>query len=127
MVNKAILQGRLCADPELRHTQSGTAVCSFRVAWSEKYKERENKLFLACSAWGATGETVNNYFRKGQEILVDGRLETRDWNDKEGNKRSSIEMTADKVHFCGPKQTESNYSGPESAFSELDDDGDLPF
>lgn len=69
MVNHLILQGRLTADPELRTTQSGTSVCSFRVAWSEKYKDTETKLFLGCTAWRGTGELVSKYFSKGKEIL----------------------------------------------------------
>lgn len=137
MVNHAVLQGRLCADPELRTTQSGVSVCSFRVAWSEKYKETETKLFLSCTAWRGTGEMVSKYFRKGQEIVVEGKLSTRDWEDRDGNKRSSVEMTVERVHFCGPKQSEGcNAPLPASApvnvsaenLTELnDDDGELPF
>jgi single-strand DNA-binding protein len=137
-VKQNLLQGRLCADPELRTTQSGVAVASFRVAWSEKYKETETKLFLPCTAWRGTGEFVSKYFRKGQEIIVEGPLSTREYTDKEGNKRTVTELTVDKAHFCGPKQeggTSNTYQpagapvnvqGPE--FTELDDDdGELPF
>jgi single-strand DNA-binding protein len=136
MINKTVLQGRLCAEPELRTTQSGVSVCSFRVAWSEKYKETETKLFLNCTAWRGTGEMISKYFRKGQEIVIEGTLSTRDWEDKEGNKRSTIELTVDKAHFCGPKQdgdTSNTYS-PDGApnalhndFGEVEDDGELPF
>lgn len=140
MINRMTLQGRLCADPELRYTQSQIPVCSFRVAWSEKYKETETKLFLSCTAWRGMGEMVSKYFRKGQEIAVEGKLSTRDWTDRDGQKRQSIEMTVDRVHFCGPKQ-DSGYSGGGYApagppvdvpgpgeFSELEDpDGGLPF
>ena len=129
MVNHAIIQGRLCADPELRQTQSGTSVCSFRVAWSEKYKETETKLFLNCTAWRGTGEMVSKYFVKGKEIAVEGKLSTRDWEDKDGNKRSSIELTVDRVHFCGSKGDSSGVPVSASAddFKEIEDDGDLPF
>lgn len=137
MVNHAVLQGRLCADPELRTTQSGVSVCSFRVAWSEKYKETETKLFLSCTAWRGTGEMVSKYFHKGQEIAVEGKLSTREWEDQNGNKRSSVEMAVERVHFCGPKQSDGcNVTLPASApvnvsaegFTELnDDDGKLPF
>lgn len=140
MVNHAVLQGRLCADPELRTTQSGVSVCSFRVAWSEKYKETETKLFLSCTAWRGTGEMVSKYFHKGQEIAVEGKLSTRDWEDRDGNKRSSVEMTVERVHFCGPKSDGSvegcnSYRAAgapvnvdASDFTELnDDDGELPF
>ena len=134
MLNHVVIQGRLCADPELRTTQSGTAVCSFRVAWSEKIKENESKLFLNCTAWRSTGEMVSKYFSKGKEIIAEGKLSTRDWTDKDGNKRSSNELTVDHVHFCGPKQdggTSNAYTAapaPQSDFVELqDDDGTLPF
>lgn len=133
MVNHVIVQGRLVVDPEMRQTQSGTNVCSFRVAWSEKYKETETKLFLPCTAWRGTGEMISKYFSKGKEIVVEGRLSTREW-EKDGEKRSMIELTVDRAHFCGPKggDTSAAYQTPASAgtngFSELtDDDGDLPF
>jgi len=135
MLNKTILQGRLVRDVELRTTGTGNSVASFTVAWSEKYKETETKCFLPCTAWRTTGEFVQKYFTKGQEILVEGTLSTREWEDKEGNKRSTIELTVDKAHFCGSKSSGgggfSEPTGGEqggSAFSELDNgDGDLPF
>lgn len=126
MVNRMVLQGRLCADPEMRTTQSGTLVCSFRVAWSEKYKERETKLFLECTAWGSAGEMISKNFSKGKEIVVEGKLSTRDWEDKQGNKRQSVELTVERVHFCGPKDGSAPVSAP-AAFVEVDDDGQLPF
>ena len=134
MLNHFSLQGRLCADPELRTTQSGTSVCSFRVAWSEKYKETETKLFLNCTAWRGTGEMVSKYFSKGKEIVVEGKLSTRDWTDRDGNKRTSDELTVDRVHFCGPKDgngaPSNNAPAPSdghSDFAEAEDDGKLPF
>lgn len=138
MVNRTILQGRLAADPELRSTQSGVAVASFRVCWSEKYKETETKLFLNCTAWRGTGELVSKYFHKGQEIVVEGQLQTREWVDKEGGKHSTVELTVDKAHFCGPKRDSGGsggYSEPDPApysggggFAPLDEsDGELPF
>jgi single-strand DNA-binding protein len=138
MINRSILQGRLCADPELRTTQSGISVCSFRVAWSEKYKENETKLFLNCTAWRGLGEMVSKYFTKGQEIAVEGKLSTRDWEDRDGNKRSQVEMTVDNVSFCGPKKDSSggsSYQPPkddgyripdEQDFEPLDDE-QMPF
>jgi single-strand DNA-binding protein len=137
MINRSILQGRLCADPELRTTQSGISVCSFRVAWSEKYKENETKLFLNCTAWRGLGEMVSKYFTKGQEIAVEGKLSTRDWEDRDGNKRSQVEMTVDNVSFCGSKRDnagggyqppkDDGYSMPgEQDFEPLDDES-MPF
>lgn len=123
-----ILQGRLTADPELRHTQNGTAVASFRVAWSRKYKqETENKLFLPCVAWRGTGEMVARYFVKGQEIAVEGQLNTRSYTDRDGKDRQTTELIVDQVHFCGPKRDggEGTYTAPE--FNDIQDDGELPF
>lgn len=131
MVNRTILQGRLCADPELRRTNNGTAVCSFRVAWSETVKDRETKLFLNCVAWQGTAEMICKYFRKGKELAVEGRLSTREYDDRDGNRRSVTEMTVDRVHFCG--KNEDGHGMPprtdgKSQFVEMDeDDSDLPF
>lgn len=131
MINRTILQGRLCADPEMRRTQNGTAVCSFRVAWSETVKDRETKLFLNCVAWQGTAEMICKYFRKGKELAVEGRLSTREYDDRDGNRRSVTEMTVDRVHFCG--KNEDGHGMPprtdgQSQLMELDeDDSDLPF
>lgn len=129
MLNKTVLQGRLVRDVESRTTQSGVSVASFTVAWSEKYKETEIKCFLQCSAWRNTGEFVQKYFSKGQEILVEGQLSTREWTDKEGGKRSTIELTVDKAHFCGPKQSNEGGNAGAAGFVEMEepDDGELPF
>ena len=131
MVNRTILQGRLCADPERRATQNGTTVCSFRVAWSETVKDRETKLFLNCVAWQGTAEMICKYFRKGKELAVEGRLSTREYDDRDGNRRSVTEMTVDRVHFCG-KNEDAQGTFPrtdvKSQLVELDeDDSDLPF
>ena len=131
MVNRMILQGRLCADPEMRRTQSGTAVCSFRVAWSETVKDRETKLFLNCVAWQGTAEMICKYFRKGKELAVEGRLSTREYDDRDGNRRSVTEMTVDRVHFCGKNEDAQEVpprTDGKSQFVEMDeDDSDLPF
>lgn len=137
MLNKTMVQGRLVADPEMRTTPSGVAVCSFRVAWSETYKEHEKKLFLACTAWRGLGEMIGKYFHKGKEIIVEGALETEEYTDKEGNKRSAVKLTVDKAHFCGPKDGSSSGGGYKSAGSgvnvsanewgEVEDEEDLPF
>lgn len=131
MVNRMILQGRLCADPEMRRTQNGTAVCSFRVAWSETVKDRETKLFLNCVAWQGTAEMICKYFRKGKELAVEGRLSTREYDDRDGNRRSVTEMTVDRVHFCGKNEDAQGVpprTDGKSQFVEMDeDDSDLPF
>ena len=133
MLNKTIVQGRLTRDPELRTTPSGVSVTSFTVAWSEKYKETETKLFLDCTAWRQTGEFIQKYFQKGQEIVVEGKLSTRKYTDKDGLERSVTELTVDQAHFCGPKQasgdTSNTYQAPADSgdFAEIADDGELPF
>lgn len=132
MINHLILQGRLTRDPDLRQTTGGVSVCSFTVAWSEKYKDRETKLFMPCTAWRATGEMISRNFSKGREIIVEGGLSTREWTDNEGGKRSVIELAVDRVHFCGPKPVEGS-NVPETPspqnqdFMDLNEDGELPF
>ena len=125
MLNKAVIQGRLTKDPELRTTQSGTSVASFTGAWSEEYNGQESKLFLNCVAWKSTAEMLAKFFSKGKEIVVEGRLGSRSWEDRDGNKREVIELTADRIHFCGPK--EKPVEAPKG-FDEVEEyDGDLPF
>ena len=136
MLNRTMVQGRLVADPEMRTTQNGVAVCSFHVAWSETYKEHEKKLFLSCTAWRGLGEMIGKYFHKGKEIVVEGALETEEYTDKEGNKRSAVKLTVDKAHFCGPKDGSSS-GGYKSAgggvnvsaneWGEVEDEEELPF
>lgn len=123
----------MARDPELKRTQNDIPVTSFSVVWSEEYKDHSNILFLPCTAWRGTGEFVSKYFTKGQEIIVSGKLQTRKWQDKEGNNRSTIELIVDEAHFCGPKQSGNSEHVPAGApvdvkFEELDDsDGELPF
>ena len=132
MLNKMTLQGRMVRDAELRQTQSGTKVAIFTVAWSEKYKDYERKLFLDCVAWGQLGEFVCLRFSKGQELIVEGYLSSRIWQDKEGKNRATTELIVDKVHFCGPKAETSaapeltEFAGIEG-FQVMDDESDLPF
>lgn len=132
MVNRTILQGRLVNSPEMRRTNNGTAVCSFRVAWSETVKDRETKLFLNCVAWQGTAEMICKYFRKGKELAVEGRLSTREYDDRDGNRRSVTEMTVDRVHFCGKNEDAQGMpprTDGKSQFVEMDEDdmSDLPF
>lgn len=132
MINHMTLQGRLTRDPELKTTNSGVSVCSVTVAWSEKHGENENKLFMPVTAWRGTAEMLAKYFAKGREIIVEGRVQQREWTDNDGNKRQVIEMQADRVHFCGPKQVaeKPRYEKVDAQqnFEELEDNsGDLPF
>ena len=129
MINRMTLHGRLTRDPENRQTQSGTDVASFTIAWSEKYKDTEKKLFLPCVAWGSQALFVCRYFAKGSEIIVEGNLTSRKWQDKDGNNRETIELTAERIHFAGSK-TDNNEADDAPApmgFSVDADDEDLPF
>ena len=133
MLNKIILMGRLTRDPELRRTQSGTAVASFTLAVDRDYKpqdgERETD-FIDIVAWRGTGEFVSKYFTKGRMAVVEGRLQVRDWTDKDGNKRRSTEVVADNVYFGDSKRHESGTPAePSGELQELPDEekGELPF
>jgi len=101
-LNKVFLAGRLTRDPELRYLPSGTAVCKMGLAVSRFYKtrdgeKREETLFINITAWGKTGEFCNEYLRKGRPILVEGQLRSNDYVDKEGNKRTGFEISADRI------------------------------
>ena len=108
MLNKIILMGRLTRDPELRRTGSGTAVASFTLAVDRDFGKNENGEretdFIDCVAWRQTGEFVSKYFTKGRMAVVSGRLQIRNWNDKDGNKRRSAEVVADNVYFGDSKR-----------------------
>lgn len=131
MINEMILQGRLTADPESRTTQSGVSLCAFTVAWSEKYNDTETELFLDCTAWRKTAEMISRNFTKGKQIVVQGKLHTEKFEDKNGNKRSAIKMTVDRVHFCGDKDKKDskNIDCPVDDAQPVDipGDDDLPF
>ena len=108
MLNHITIMGRLVRDPELRRTGSGVAVASFRVAVDRDYAPKdggERKAdFIDCVAWRQTGEFISKYFTKGRMIVVDGRLEMRDWTDKEGNKRTSAEINVANAYFGDSKR-----------------------
>ena len=135
-VNKTIVQGRLTRDPELRATQNGVPVVAFTLAWSEKYKDRERKLFLPVVAWDHQAAFVSNYFSKGQECICEGKLTTRQWQDRDGSNRETIELVADNIHFCGPRQNQpAQYqqpayqqpAAPQQDFTPMDSEDDVPF
>ena len=157
MLNHITVMGRLTRDPEMRTTQSGVSVVSFTVACDRDFGGRDGGErrtdFIDCVAWRSTGEFVSKYFHKGSMIVVSGRLQSRKWQDREGNNRTSWEINADNVYF-GESRRDSDsgrdsYSGnsysssyshnsydagkssapaPSNTFVELDDgDGELPF
>lgn len=134
MLNKIVIQGRLTKDPELRRTQSGTAVASATVAVDRDFKNQDGSRdtdFIPIVAWKGTGEMLAKYFSKGRMIVVEGRLQLRDWTDKEGNKRRTAEIVADSVYFGDSKRDGGDNPGyapaPSGDFAEVADDGDLPF
>ena len=102
--------GRLTADPELRTTTSGLSVTSFTVAVDRNYKSGDERQtdFINCVAWRATADFVTRYFRKGQMIAVQGSLQVRNYEDKNGNKRTAYDVVADNVSFCGSKSESGN-------------------
>ena len=151
MLNKIFLMGRLTRDPELRRTQSGTAVTSFSLAVDRDFKsqngERETD-FIDVVAWRATAEFVSKYFTKGRMAVVEGRLQLRDYTDRDGNKRRAAEVIADNVYFGDSKRDSADnggyapapaygapvgrgYAAPAGGHSEFaeigEEDGDLPF
>lgn len=134
MLNEIIIMGRLTRDPELRYTTSGTPVASFTLAVDRDFKDKDGERgtdFIDCVAWRQTGEFVSKYFAKGRMAVVRGRLQGRDWTDKEGHKRRAFEVVAENVYFGDSKKENAGtpvdvYPGPVE-LKELDDDGDLPF
>lgn len=158
MLNHITIMGRLTRDPELRYTQSQTPVASFTLAVDRDYGSRDGGEkqtdFIDCVAWRQTAEFVSKYFQKGSMAVVSGRLQIRDWTDREGGKRRSAEVVVDNVYFGESRRRDSgdsgnyggnygssyssgenrSYSAPASSapsaspFAELDDgDGELPF
>ena len=158
MLNHITIMGRLTRDPELRYTQSQTPVASFSLAVDRDYGSRDGGEkqtdFIDCVAWRQTAEFVSKYFQKGSMAVVSGRLQIRDWTDREGGKRRSAEVVVDNIYFGESRRRDSGDSGSyggnygssnsggesrsynagnssahsASPFSELDDgDGELPF
>lgn len=113
MVNSVVIMGRLCAAPELKKTQSGISVCSVCVAVDRPRRQDAEAQtdFLDIVAWRQTAEFLARYFGKGQQIAVEGKLQSRTWADNEGHRRKTVEIVADQLHFCGPKQDSAGRAG----------------
>ena len=127
MLNHITIMGRLVWDPELRRTGNGTAVASFSLAVDRDYTSEGGQRecdFIDCVAWRSTGEFVSKYFTKGRMAVVEGRLQVRQWTDKDGNKRRSAEVVAEHVYFGDSKKEQA--TGNDFAPIEADD-GQLPF
>ena len=158
MLNVVAIMGRLVADPELRTTQSGTNVCSFRIACDRNFArqgEQRQADFIDIVAWRQQAEFVSKYFQKGSLIAIEGSLQTRQYQDKNGNNRTAIEIVANNVNFAAPKSAnaapmgDAGYGAPTAApaprpaaqaaptpsysagsnddFALIEDEGDLPF
>lgn len=156
MLNVVAIMGRLVADPELKTTQSGNAVCSFRIACDRSYAkqgEQRQADFIDVTAWRHTAEFICRYFSKGSLIAIEGNLQTRQYQDKQGNNRTKTEILANNVSFAGSKASGSSSErssgsnapfpqnensqqnalqagyaqGQEDDFSVISDDEDLPF
>ena len=130
MINNVVIMGRLTKDPELKTTQSGLSVVSFTVAVDRNcQKDGERRAdFLNVVAWRQTAEFVEKYFAKGSMIAIQGSIQTRKYEDKSGNKRTSVEIVADNVSFCGSKtgSGKPNLNVSNDDFEEIGND-DLPF
>ena len=143
MLNKCFLQGRMTADPELRHTQNGVAVATFRLAVTRDFKEKDGERkadFISVVCWRGTAEFVSRFFQKGSLAVVEGRLQVRDYTDRDGNKRFVTEVIADNVYFSESRKrddteqtyqaggdTEQTYPASGEQFGEISDSEDLPF
>ena len=115
MLNHIVIMGRLARDPELRHTQSGTPVTTFRLAVDRDFKDKNTGEratdWIDVVAWRYTGEFVSRNFTKGSLAVVEGRLQVREWTDKEGNRRTTAEVVADNVYFGGSPRRDGDAGG----------------
>ena len=145
-MNRAILIGRLGGDPEVRYTADGTAVCKFSLATSRRYtgkdgQKQEKTEWHRVILWGKTAESLSEYLTKGKQIYVEGRLQTREWNDKDGNKRYTTEIRGDRLVLLGggggrgggyqrgggePAEATSDSGGAQTPAPDLTED-DIPF
>ena len=146
MLNKSIIMGRMTRDPELRSTQGGTPVTSFTLAVDRDFKDKQSGEkgvdFIDCVAWKQTAEFVSKFFSKGRMAVAEGRLQIREWKDKDGNNRRTAEIVAENVYFGDSKRDGESGNAPSygahqystpagnhTGFHEVndEDDGDLPF
>lgn len=135
-LNHIVIMGRLTRDPELRYTKDNTAVTSFTLAVDRDFKGKggdKETDFIDCVAWRNTAEFACKYFSKGRMVVVEGRLQLRDWTDRDGNKHRAAEVLASSVYFADSRrQDATSYEAPipgaqNGGFTELEEDGDSPF
>ena len=138
-INRVVLVGNLTRDPELRHTPSGTAVCNLRLAVNTRRKDETGQWvdkpnYFDITVWGNQGERCAQYLAKGRPVAVDGRLEWREWETPEGNKRQAVDIVADTVQFLGSRgegggggYIPSEVATPAGDFPSSPTDDDIPF
>lgn len=136
MLNIAAVQGRICADPELRHTPNDIAVASFTIANDQGSGDNKKTSFIDVIAWRKTAEMVCQWFEKGSPIIVQGYIQTRSYTDRDGNKRKAFEIVANSVHFAESKRNDNPYQSnsaqpsyaesDDGGFEEIPSDNDLP-
>ena len=131
MINNVVIMGRFVSTPELKYTSSQTEVTSFTLAVERSYTcqgEQRQTDFINCVAWRNTAEFISKYFRKGDMVAVMGSIQTRNYEDKNGNKRTVVEVLVDRASFCGSKAETGNNNQPQyNDFEEISGDDDLPF
>lgn len=135
MYNKAILIGRMVADPELKTTPNGVSVTSFRIAVDRAFGKERKADFFSITCWRQQAEFVCRYFSKGKPIGIEGAIQNREYTDKDGNKRTATEIVADRVFFVGSKETQAGAEDGAQGVSDGSGDGfqtddfgsDLPF
>ena len=120
MLNHVDMMGRLVADPTMKMTKNNVSVASFRIACDRDIGEKKTD-FFNCTAWRQTGEFIGKNFRKGQMIVISGRIQNNDWEDKDGNKRTTEEILVEHAYFCQKAEVS------ETKFTEIIDDEDVPF
>jgi single-strand DNA-binding protein len=139
-INRVVLVGNLTRDPELRHTPSGTPVCSLRIAVNTRRKDESGQWtdkpnYFDITVWGQQGENCAQYLSKGRPVAVDGRLEWREWEAQDGSKRQAVEVVADSVQFLGgrmeggetPSYVQTGAAGGGDDFPASPTDDDIPF
>lgn len=137
-MNIVILKGRLTKDPEIKTTTNETKVCTFSIAVNRRFSKENEADFINCTAWRQTAEFIHKYFKKGQEICINGSLQVRKWEDKDGNTRRATDVVVENAEFCGSKKdnqtnaiegddtTSLNIGGDIFEVSEASQD-ELPF
>lgn len=139
-LNHIVLMGRMARDPELKQTQSGVSVCNFTIAVDRDYKNGDDKVtdWVDCVAWRGTAEFISKFMGKGRMVVVSGALQSKKWQDKEGNNRTGWEVQVQNIYFADSKrdgQSGGSYSAPSpdvtaNGFDDLSDDdtlGEMPF